>query len=92
MALIGQPALLLLDEPNSGLDPLGVRDARRWVQAARERGAAVLMCSHTLSEIERVCDRVAILQDGRVAASGSIAEVVREGESLEDAFVRVVNG
>jgi ABC-2 type transport system ATP-binding protein len=90
MALIGKPALLLLDEPNSGLDPLGIRDARGWIQRARERGAAVLMCSHTLSEIERICDRVAILHDGRLAASGAIAELVREGESLEDAFVRVV--
>jgi ABC-2 type transport system ATP-binding protein len=90
MALIGNPRVLLLDEPNSGLDPLGIRDARGWIQRARERGAAVLMCSHTLSEIERVCDHVAILQGGKLAASGPIAEIVREGESLEDAFVRLV--
>jgi ABC-2 type transport system ATP-binding protein len=92
MALIGRPALLLLDEPNSGLDPLGIRDARAWIQRARDDGAAVLLCSHGLSEIERTCDRVAILHEGKLAASGPIAEVVREGESLEDAFVRVVRG
>jgi ABC-2 type transport system ATP-binding protein len=92
MALIGKPALLLLDEPNSGLDPLGIRDARGWIQRAREQGAAVLLCSHGLSEIERTCDRVAILQGGRLAASGPIGEIVREGESLEDAFVRLVRG
>jgi ABC-2 type transport system ATP-binding protein len=90
MALIGKPALLLLDEPNSGLDPLGIRDARSWIQRARDEGAAVLLCSHGLSEIERTCDRVAILDRGKLAASGPIAEIVREGESLEDAFVRVV--
>jgi ABC-type multidrug transport system ATPase subunit len=90
IALIGEPALLLLDEPNSGLDPLGIRDARSWIQRAREGGAAVLICSHGLSEIERTCDRVAILQAGQLAASGPIGEIVREGETLEDAFVRVV--
>ena len=92
MALIAKPALLLLDEPTSGLDPLGIRDARGWIQRAREAGAAVLLCSHVLSEIERTCDRVAILHGGKLAASGPIAEIVREGESLEDAFVRLVRG
>jgi ABC-2 type transport system ATP-binding protein len=89
-ALIARPAVLLLDEPTSGLDPLGIRDARAWIQRARDDGAAVLISSHVLSEIERTCDRVAILHEGRVAASGPIAEVVRDGESLEDAFVRLV--
>jgi ABC-2 type transport system ATP-binding protein len=92
MALIGKPALLLLDEPTSGLDPLGMRDARSWIQRARDEGAAVLLCSHVLSEIERTCDRVAILHAGKLAASGPIGEVVRDGESLEDAFVRLVSG
>jgi ABC-2 type transport system ATP-binding protein len=92
MALIGKPALLLLDEPTSGLDPLGIRDARGWIQRARDEGAAVLLCSHVLSEIERTCDRVAILHGGKLAANGPIAEIVREGESLEDAFVRLVRG
>jgi ABC-2 type transport system ATP-binding protein len=92
MALIGRPGLLLLDEPNSGLDPLGIRDARSWIQRARDDGAAVLLCSHGLSEIERTCDHVAILNAGRLATSGPIADVLRAGESLEDAFVRVVRG
>jgi ABC-2 type transport system ATP-binding protein len=91
-ALLGRPSLLLLDEPTSGLDPLGVRDAREWIQAERARGCAVLVSSHLLSEVERTCDRVAILHEGRVAAEGSLAAIVREGESLEDAFVRVVRG
>ena len=89
-ALLGEPSLLLLDEPTSGLDPLGVRDARDWILAARARGASVLVSSHVLSEVERTCDHVAILNEGRVAAQGALSEVLREGESLEDAFVRCV--
>ncbi len=91
-ALLGRPSLLLLDEPTSGLDPLGMRDARGWIQAARARGCAVLVSSHVLSEVERTCDRIAILHEGRVAAEGAVEAVVREGETLEDAFVRVVRG
>jgi ABC-2 type transport system ATP-binding protein len=89
-ALLGAPQLLILDEPTSGLDPLGVRDARGWIQAARTRGCSVLVSSHTLSEVERVCDQIAILNEGRVAASGALAALVGPGETLEDAFVRAV--
>jgi ABC-2 type transport system ATP-binding protein len=89
-ALLGDPQLLLLDEPTSGLDPLGVRDARDWILAARARGASVLVSSHVLSEVERTCDHVAILNGGRVAAQGPLDSVLRPGESLEDAFVRLV--
>jgi ABC-2 type transport system ATP-binding protein len=91
-AFLGRPELLLLDEPTSGLDPIGVRDARDWIQTARARGCSVLMSSHVLSEVERVCDRIAIVHEGRIAASGTAAELVRPGEDLEDAFVRVVRG
>jgi ABC-2 type transport system ATP-binding protein len=92
LALLGEPDLLLLDEPTSGLDPLGVRDAREWILAARRRGASVVVSAHVLSEVERTCDHVAIVREGRIAAQGPIAELVRPGESLEDVFVRVVRG
>jgi ABC-2 type transport system ATP-binding protein len=91
-ALLGEPRLLLLDEPTSGLDPIGIRDARGWIERSRERGCSVLVSSHVLSEVERTCDRVVILHEGRIAASGSLDEVVRSGENLEDAFVRLVRG
>ena len=89
-ALLGAPELLLLDEPTSGLDPLGVRDARDWILAARARGVSVLVSSHVLSEVERTCDQIAILNQGRVAAHGPLGSLLRPGESLEDAFVRSV--
>ena len=57
---------------------------------ARESGCSVLMSSHVLSEVERVCDRIAIMNEGTIVASGSLAELVRPGENLEDAFIRVV--
>jgi len=91
-AFLGRPELLLLDEPTSGLDPLGMRDAREWLDAARQRGASVLMSSHVLSEVERACDDVAILNEGRIVASGPLEELVEPGETLEDLFVRVVRG
>ena len=89
-AFLGSPGILLLDEPTSGLDPIGVRDARNWIRAARERGCTVLVSSHILSEVEKTCDRVAILHEGRVVASGPLDRIVAPGESLEDAFVRLV--
>jgi ABC-2 type transport system ATP-binding protein len=91
-ALLGRPELLLLDEPTTGLDPLGVRAARDWIGLARERGATVLVSSHVLSEVERICDHAAILHEGEVRAQGALGELVRGGESLEDAFVRLVAG
>ncbi len=91
-ALLGRPEVLLLDEPTSGLDPIGIRDARDWIQRARAGGATVLVSSHVLSEVERVCDHVAILHEGRVAAQGPIHQLLAEGETLEDAFVKAVRG
>lgn len=91
-AFLGRPRLLLLDEPTSGLDPLGMREARQWIDAARQAGSTVLVSSHVLSQVERTCDRVVILHQGRVAAEGAIEQIVREGEELEDAFVRLVGG
>ena len=57
---------------------------------ARERGCAVLVSSHQLSEVERTCDQIAIIDDGAVAASGTLDELLEPGEDLEDAFVRLV--
>ena len=76
-ALVGSPRVLLLDEPTSALDPAGRRTVRRLLEELQGRGVAVLLNSHLLSEIELVCDRVAILLAGRVVAAGSPAELAR---------------
>jgi ABC-2 type transport system ATP-binding protein len=78
-ALIGEPRLLLLDEPTSALDPAGRRDVRALLEGLRERGVAVLLNSHLLSEVELVCDRVAIIARGELVASGTPAELARAG-------------
>ena len=72
-ALVGSPRLLLLDEPTSALDPAGRRTVRELLERLRERGVSVLLNSHLLSEIELVCDRVAIIDHGEVVAAGAPA-------------------
>ena len=76
-ALIGSPKVLFLDEPTSALDPAGRRTVRRLLEQLKERGVAVLLNSHLLSEIELVCDRVTILLDGRVVAEGAPSALAR---------------
>ena len=80
VALVARPELVILDEPTSGLDPLGRADVRDIVLSLRERGVAVLLNSHLIGEVERVCDRVVILDRGQVAASGTLAELLGRRE------------
>jgi ABC-2 type transport system ATP-binding protein len=80
VALVADPELVVLDEPTSALDPLGRVDVRDIVLALRERGVAVLLNSHLIGEVERVCDRVVILDRGRVAAAGTLAELLGQRE------------
>ena len=76
VALLGEPDLVLLDEPTSALDPVGRTDVRAIVREARDRGATVILNSHLLTEVERVCDRVIILHHGLAIAAGTLDEVV----------------
>ncbi len=71
-SLLGDPALVILDEPTSALDPVGREDVRGIIREARARGSAVLLNSHLLGEVERLCDHVAIVNRGRVVASGTL--------------------
>jgi ABC-2 type transport system ATP-binding protein len=80
-ALLGEPALVVLDEPTSALDPVGRVDVRGIVRGAADRGAAVFLNSHLLSEVEQVCDRVAIIDHGRVVASGELDDVLGQAET-----------
>ncbi|MFA9518514.1 ATP-binding cassette domain-containing protein [Halopenitus sp. H-Gu1] len=86
MALVGEPDLLILDEPSSGLDPAGAREMRQIVETEAERGATVFFSSHVLGQVEAVCDRVGILREGRLIAEDSIEglrEAVGGDETLE---------
>ena len=80
VALVAEPELVVLDEPTSALDPLGRVDVRDIVLDLKSRGVAVLLNSHLIGEVERVCDRVVILDRGRVAASGTLAELLGRRE------------
>jgi ABC-2 type transport system ATP-binding protein len=93
-ALVGEPRILLLDEPTSALDPVGRRTVRLLLEELRGRGVSVLLNSHLLSEIELVCDRVAILLAGEVVAAGTPAELSRpRGVELDtDEGVRTIAG
>jgi ABC-2 type transport system ATP-binding protein len=86
IALIGEPDLLILDEPSSGLDPNGAREMRDIIREENERGATVFFSSHILEQVEAVCDRVGILREGKLVAEDSIEELratVESGTTLE---------
>ena len=96
-ALLNDPDLVILDEPTSGLDPLGRHDVKQMIRRLASRGKTVLLSSHLLAEVEDVCDRVAILSDGRICAEGRLSELLQkrnetqltlEGVS-EDALERI---
>src|SRR5438128_8592038 len=76
VALLGRPQLVLLDEPTSALDPVGRHDVREVIRALKSRGTTVFLNSHLLTEVEQVCDRVAIVDKGRVIQVGTLAELL----------------
>ena len=76
VALLGEPELVFLDEPTSALDPIGRHDVREVIRSLRQRGTTVFLNSHLLSEVEQVCDSVAVVDRGRVLASGGLAEIL----------------
>jgi ABC-2 type transport system ATP-binding protein len=76
VALLGEPELVFLDEPTSALDPVGRHDVREIIRGLAARGTAVFLNSHLLSEVEQVCDRVAVVDHGRVIASGTMDQLL----------------
>ena len=85
MAMVGNPEVLVLDEPFSGLDPDGRRLVEELVRAERERGTTVFLSSHNLTEVESVADRVGLLLDGTLRIDGTLAELRREADVPGDA-------
>jgi ABC-2 type transport system ATP-binding protein len=88
-AIVHNPRLVLLDEPTSALDPIGRRDVRDMIHALSARGMTVFLNSHLLSEVEMVCDRVAIIDEGRVVQSGRLDDMVRGAPELSLTVDRV---
>jgi len=84
VALLGRPELVLLDEPTSALDPVGRHDVREIIRKLKDRGTAVFLNSHLLSEVEQVCDRLAVVDRGRVIATGTMSQILGQ-----DGAVRV---
>ncbi|HEV2012526.1 MAG TPA: ABC transporter ATP-binding protein, partial [Candidatus Dormibacteraeota bacterium] len=93
-SFLTSPSLLLMDEPTTGLDPRSKREVQELVRSIRrDRAATVLLCTHDLQEAEVLCDRVVVIDQGRVLADGTPAELIRtharDGGSLEDAFMQL---
>jgi ABC-2 type transport system ATP-binding protein len=90
-ALINDPDLLVLDEPTSGLDPLGRMKVREIIQRLKNDGKTVFFSSHELGEVETVCDRVAIINNGQLKTLGRVDELVaRQGANLEKVFLDII--
>lgn len=82
-ALLGDPQVLVLDEPTNGLDPEGIAEVREMVLEQVEKGKTLILASHILSEVEKICSHVAILKKGDLLASGSVSDLLTEEEVVE---------
>lgn len=89
-SLIHNPELFLMDEPFEGVDAVGARLMKDILIDQVQHGATIFLTSHVLEVVERLCDRVAIINEGRIVKTGALADLRATGESLEDAFVRIV--
>ncbi|CAB4549105.1 MAG: ATP-binding cassette domain-containing protein [Actinobacteria bacterium] len=90
-AILGNPQILILDEPANGLDPAGIAWLRKFLRAMADQGKTILVSSHQLAEMQNTVDDVIIINRGQLIASGSIKDVIGEG-TLEDAFLRLTEG
>jgi ABC-2 type transport system ATP-binding protein len=91
-ALLGDPQLLILDEPANGLDPAGVRWLRTFLQQFAGEGRTVLVSSHLLAEVAQTVDHVVIIDHGRLLARGRLDELTSNGQSLEDVYLELTSG
>jgi ABC-type multidrug transport system, ATPase component len=91
-ALIGNPKLLILDEPTEGLDPIGIRETRQLLESLKDQRMTTFLNSHLLSEVEKICHTVGIINHGKLLVKDKISAIVKDGDTLEDVFVRLVKG
>jgi ABC-type multidrug transport system ATPase subunit len=96
MALLGQPELLILDEPTSGMDPAGMQEVRQLLRTLAQQGITIFLSSHLLHEMELICDRVAVIKQGSIIAQGTVSsllvgkDIVRVRTSLQDQTIRAL--
>jgi ABC-2 type transport system ATP-binding protein len=91
-ALLGDPQLLVLDEPANGLDPAGVRWLRMLLRRFAEHGGTVLVASHVLAEVAQTVDQVLIIDRGRIVGSARLDELADRGQTLEDTYLELTTG
>ncbi|MCL2444561.1 ATP-binding cassette domain-containing protein [Candidatus Saccharibacteria bacterium] len=93
LCVMNDPDLLILDEPTKGFDPVNRRLLMEVIDEQHARGATIVMTTHYMDEVERLCDRIILLKDGKARAYGTVAEVKKEfgGKSLDDIFVKIYN-
>jgi len=92
-AILNDPDLLILDEPTANLDPIGRKEVKDLLMSIKGHGKTIFISSHILSDIEQLCDRIAILNEGRLVRSGTIPELIGDsGVTLEDFFYTIVKG
>jgi ABC-type multidrug transport system ATPase subunit len=89
--LIGNNDLIVLDEPFSGLDPIGMRDLKEIIRKQKEAGKTLFINSHILLEMEQMCDEIAILNKGELLFTGSVKSVLEKEKSLDDFFYKLIN-
>jgi ABC-2 type transport system ATP-binding protein len=91
-ALINDPEVLILDEPTTGLDPIGTRQIKDLIILLAKRGKTILLCSHLLADVEDVCDRIAILYGGRMQTQGQVKELLEQPEKIQITTGRLSDG
>jgi len=91
-ALLGDPELLILDEPANGLDPAGVRWLRTFLRDLAAHGRTIVVSSHLLAEVAQTVDHVVIIDHGHLLANGPLDEVTRDGQTLEDVYLELTDG
>jgi ABC-2 type transport system ATP-binding protein len=91
-ALLGDPELLILDEPANGLDPAGVRWLRTFLQGLAAQGRTVLVSSHLLAEVAQTVDQILVIDRGRLLARGTLDQLTNDGQTLEDVYLELTGG
>jgi sodium transport system ATP-binding protein len=93
-SIVHNPDIMLFDEPTSGLDVSAIRDVHEFIQNCKKEGKTIILSSHTMSEVEKLCDRIGIIHKGSLVAAGTIDELIEKykGDTLESIFVELAGG